>query len=335
MRLTTGSILFLTCVLFAQTQPGPVRKLVDAAPRLPLTAAEVHPAGLTIGYPSSVAMADDGTIYILQRPREPSRDIIPGVTADPVIAVDHNGHVLRAWGNGLFKIPHTIRIDKAGNIWTVDAGNSMVYEFTPAGKKLMEISIGEQPEKKTGFAGCTDIAFAPNGHLFITDGYGNSRVLEYSADGKRLHQWGSAGNGPGQFNQPHGIAIDDHGIVYVADRRNGRLQRFDMTGKYLGEWSNLGMVTTVAFRNGDLWIGTQEMSEPTSADGWMMKIDRSTGAILASVDSDHSHHVLNVAANGDLLAGARPNRPLWFHNAAKSDSRAGLILPLPASVGNR
>jgi DNA-binding beta-propeller fold protein YncE len=337
MRLQTASILFLTCAIFAET-PGPVRKLVDAAPHLPLTKTEITPgppAEWKIGYPSAVAMANDGTIYILQRPHETGREVIPGVTADPVIVVDGNGRVLRSWGNGLFKIPHTVRIDKGGNIWTVDSGNSMVYEFTPAGKKLMEISIGEQPVGKTGPAGSSDIAFAPNGHLFITDGYGNSRVLEYSADGKRLHQWGSPGNGPGQFNQPHGIAIDDHGIVYVADRRNGRLQRFDMSGKYLGEFSNLGMVTTVAFRNGDLWIGTQEMAEPTSADGWLMKIDRNSGAILASVESDHSHHVLNIAANGDLLSGARPNHPLWFHNAAKSDSRAALILPGPAPVGHR
>jgi hypothetical protein len=143
-------------------------------------------------------------------------------------------------------------------------------------------------------------------------------VLEYSADGKRLRQWGSPGNGPGQFNQPHGIAIDDRDIIYVADRRNGRLQRFDMAGKFLGEWSNLGMVTTVAFGNGDLWIGTQEMTEPTTADGWLMKIDRNTGAILASVESAHGHHVLNVAANGELLSGARPDHVLWFRRASEA-----------------
>ena len=100
-----------------------------------------------------------------------------------------------------------------------------------------------------------------------------------------------------------------------------------MSGKYLGEFSNLGMVTTVAFRNGDLWIGTQEMTEPTTADGWLLEIDRTSGAILASVVSDHSHHVLNIAANGDLLSGARPNHPLWFRKAPQSDSRAALILP--------
>jgi DNA-binding beta-propeller fold protein YncE len=306
MRIQTVSILALTCALYGQMQPGELRRMADRAPALPLSKVELKleapSAGWKIGYPSSVAMDQHGVIYVLQRDD----------TADPVIAVDHTGHVLRSWGKGLFKIPHAVRIDKDGNVWTVDAGNSMVYKFSPAGEKLMEISIGEQPEKKRGFSGATDIAFAPNGHLFISDGYGNSRVLEYSADGKRLRQWGSPGNGPGQFKQPHGVAIDDRNIIYVADRQNGRLQRFDMTGRYLGEWSNLGMVTTVAFRDGNLWIGTQEMSEPTSADGWLMKIDRDTGAILGRIESAHGHHVLNVNASGELLSGARPDQVLWF-----------------------
>jgi DNA-binding beta-propeller fold protein YncE len=194
----------------------------------------------------------------------------------------------------------------------VDASSSIVFKFTPQGKKLMEISVGGQPEGKSGFAGTTDIAFAPNGHLFISDGYGNARILEYTADGKRLREWGSAGTGPGQFRQPHGIAVDNEGIVYVADRQNGRLQRFDLTGKYLGEWANLGMVTTVVVRGGDLWIGTQQRNEPTSASGWLMKIDRRSGKILGYVGSEHGHHVVNVSSRGDLLSGARPDTILWL-----------------------
>jgi sugar lactone lactonase YvrE len=301
-------LVILTAVIAVQGQ-----ELVDAvavAPRLPLSKTEVKlqapSANWKIGYPSSVAMGKDGTIYVLQRDD----------TADPVIAVDRDGRVLRSWGKGLFKIPHAIRIDPQGNVWTVDAGNSMIYKFTTRGEKLMEISVGEQPAGKTGFTGTTDIAFAANGHLYISDGYGNARVLEYTAEGKRVRQWGDAGSGPRQFRQPHGIAIDDKGILYVADRQNGRLQRFDLNGKYLGEWDNLGMVTTVAFRDGALWIGTQSRSEPTSADGWLMKIDRKSGKILASVESAHGHHVLNVTAHGELLSGARPDTVLWFRASA-------------------
>jgi hypothetical protein len=90
------------------------------------------------------------------------------------------------------------------------------------------------------------------------------------------------------------------------------LQRFDLSGKYLGEWDHLGMVTTVAFKEGALWIGTQQRTDPTSADGWMMLIDRKTGKILGYTESAHGHHVLNLASRTDLLSGARPDTVLWF-----------------------
>src|SRR6185503_8114173 len=88
MRIQTASVLLLNCVLFAQTQPSALRKLVDAAPRAPFAKTELTPAPAAewkIAYPSAVAMADDGTIYILQRPHEAGREPIPGVSEDPVI----------------------------------------------------------------------------------------------------------------------------------------------------------------------------------------------------------------------------------------------------------
>ena len=198
-----------------------------------------------------------------------------------MLAVNRDGKIVRSWGKGLYKIPHSIRIDPEGNIWTVDSSSSMVLKFTPQGEKLMEISVGEQPAGRGATNGTTDIAFGPNGRLFISDGYGNARVLEYTPKGERVRQWGSAGTGPGQFRQPHGIAVDDRGIIYVADRQNARLQRFDLNGKYLGEWDDLGRVTTVAFRDGNLWIGTQFNNQPNEADGWHMKIDRKTASRCA------------------------------------------------------
>ena len=292
-----------------EAQAVTLHGLVEHAPALPLHRSGVKlqspGAGWEIGYPSSVAMDKAGLLYVLQR----------GDKADPVLVVDQNGRIIRSWGKGMFQIPHSIRIDPSGNIWTVDASSSMIFKFTPSGEKLMEISVGGQPAGKTGFAGTTDIAFAPNGHLYISDGYGNARILEYTGGGKRLREWGSAGTGPGQFRQPHGIAVDDSGIVYVADRQNGRLQRFDPTGKYLGMWANLGMVTTVSFSGGALWIGTQQRNEPTGAAGWLMKIDRRSGKILGHIDSAHGHHVVNVTARGDLLSGARPDTVLWFRPA--------------------
>ena len=247
-------------------------------------------------------MDNAGAIYVLHR----------GEMADPLLVLDRAGKILRSWGKGLYKIPHSIRIDPQGNVWTVDSGSSMVLKFSPQGEKLMEISVGEQPAGRGGTNGTSDIAFGPNGRIYISDGYGNARVLEYNAKGERIRQWGSAGTGPGQFNQPHGIAIDDQGIIYVADRNNARLQRFDLNGKYLGEWNHLGKVTAVAFRGGALWIGTQYRNVPNEADGWHMRIDRKTGQILELTESGRSHHVLNINANGELFSGARPDTPWWF-----------------------
>ena len=287
-----------------EAQTAALRALVAQTPKLPLQRTQIK-IQAEIGYPSSVAMDANGAIYVLQR----------GENADPVLVVNRDGKIIRSWGKGMYKIPHSIRIDSDGNIWTVDSSSSMVLKFTPEGRKLMEISVGEQPAGRTGASGTTDIAFGPNGRLFISDGYGNARILEYNSKGQRVKQWGRAGTGPGEFRQPHGIAVDDRGVIYVADRRNARLQRFDLDGKYLGEWDDLGRVTTVTFRDSTLWIGTQFNNEPNEADGWQMKIDRQTGKILGYVESGRSHHVLNVTARGELLSGARPDIVWWFHPA--------------------
>ena len=283
--------------------------LISSAPKLALERTQIKiqspGAGWELGYPSAVAMDAKGAIYVLQRSEK----------ADPVLVLNRDGKIIRSWGKGMYKIPHSIRIDPQGNVWTVDSSSSMVYKFTPQGQKLMEISVGEQPAGKTGAIGTTDIAFGPKGRIFISDGYGNARILEYNSKGERVRQWGSAGTGPGQFRQPHGIAIDDQNVIYVADRINARLQRFDLDGKYLGEWDDLGRVTAVSFRDGNLWIGTQLNSESNESDGWHMKIDRKTGKILGYVESGHGHHLLNVMKNGEMFAGARPDIVWWFHPA--------------------
>ena len=93
------------------------------------------------------------------------------------------GRILRTWGKGLYKIPHSIRVDPAGNVWTTDAASSMVYKFSREGKKLVEISVGGLPvAPRSEFCGTTDIAFASGGRIFISDGYANARILEYTPD---------------------------------------------------------------------------------------------------------------------------------------------------------
>jgi len=274
-----------------------LRAAVAAAPRLTsLTASALTVPGVELGMVSWVASARDGTIYLLQR----------GDKADPVIAIDRAGKVLRSWGRNRYVMPHAIRVDPQGNVWTTDAASSRVTKYSPTGQVLLQIEVGGQPSPcRNNFCGTTDIAFAANGHLFISDGYANARILEYSADGKKLAQWGTPGTGPGQFVLPHSIQIDPAGLVYVADRENGRVQRFDQTGKYVDEWvygKTFGLKADGDF----MWLATQPLQQPNLSPGWLLKVDTRTGRIAGWVPSA-GNHGLDVTVSGDLLLGPGPD----------------------------
>jgi DNA-binding beta-propeller fold protein YncE len=274
------------------------------APRLALEQIPLN----SVGTVSSVAMDRSGVIYVLQR----------GDKADPVIAVNREGKTLRSWGKGMFTVPHSVRVDANGNIWIVDAGSSVILKFTPEGKKLQEILVGETAVgDKCAFptlCGTTDIAFGPDGRLFISDGYGNARILEYSSAGKRVKVWGSAGTGPGQFQIPHGIAYDRN-TLYVADRGNSRVQRFDLDGRYLGEWTNLGRPFALKVAGGALWVSSM-VTKPA-----ILKVDLASGKILGQIESPGPHSI-DVSESGELVAsgccgGSNPNGYSLFSNALR------------------
>jgi DNA-binding beta-propeller fold protein YncE len=298
---------------FVLAQKG-VRQTVARAPELPYEVQElkVQPPQKEwrLGMVSWIAVDPSGLIYLLQR----------GKKADPVVVVNRQGRVVRSWGKGLFMMPHAIRIGPQGNIWTTDAGSSIVYEFSPTGRKLMQIEVGGQPtpcrdivaiEKgdrtPSGFCGTTDIAFARNGDLYITDGYANARVLEYTRSGRKVRQWGTLGKGPGQFRLPHSIQIDSSGVVYVSDRENGRVERFNLQGKYLGVWDHLGRVYSMKLKGDVLWLATQPLDLPVFSPGWILKLDRKTGRELGRVGVTGAHG-MDALADGELFFGPGPNR---------------------------
>src|SRR6202042_1330495 len=168
-----------------------IRAIIEASPKLPLQPTDLLiklPKDQELGMVSWLARdAKTGVTWLIQR----------GDKANPVIAVNKEGRVVRSFGKGLYKIPHAIRLDPEGNVWTVDAGSSTVIKFSPKGKKLLEIDGAGQPEPAISpFRGTTDVAFAPKGRIFISDGYANARILEYTADGKKVREWGGAGAGP-------------------------------------------------------------------------------------------------------------------------------------------
>jgi hypothetical protein len=318
-----SSVIGLFCLLlFAQVGPtlspaetearddaANLRALIEASPKLQLEQTDLAiklPKGQELGMVSWLARdAKTGVTWLIQR----------GDKADPVIAVDKEGRVLRSFGKGLYKIPHAIRLDSGGNVWTVDAGSSRVIKFSPKGKKLVEIDVGGQPiPALSAFGGTTDIAFAPKGRIFISDGYANARILEYTADGRKVREWGSSGSGPGQFHLPHCIVVDENNIVYVADRENGRIEKFDLDGKFLGEIPNLGRTYSLKLgTNGTLWAGMQPLNEPPGSPGWLVKLDRKTGKILGYVPVSEKAglHTVEDAGDGQPMTDVG-NRAVWF-----------------------
>jgi len=180
---------------------------------------DTMPDGWRFGRVFAVATNRDGTeVFVFQR----------GPKADPLIVFDATGKYLRSWGKGMFERPHGIRVDRENNVWITDDIGHQIMKFTPQGKLLLTLGVKGKPgtDDKT-FRRPTDIAFAPNGDFYVSDGYGNSRVVKFSKDGRYLTTWGKAGTGPGEFNTPHSIAVDSKGTVYVSDRENNRIQIFD------------------------------------------------------------------------------------------------------------
>jgi len=161
----------------------------------------------------------------------------------PVIVFDRDGNFLRSWGEGSIRRAHGITIDADEMVWLTDDLHHTVRKFTPDGKLLLTIGDPDKPaELQSGkpFNRPTHVAICPkSGYLFVSDGYGNSRVHKYAPDGTYVMSWGEAGTDPGQFNLPHNLVTDRDGLVYVADRENHRVQIFDGKGGYQGQWNNL------------------------------------------------------------------------------------------------
>jgi sugar lactone lactonase YvrE len=249
----------------------------------------------------------------------------------PLLVVDRQGRIVRGWGKGLVTVPHNVKVDGEGNIWTADAGPGTVLKFSPEGAVLLRVVLGDTPTPASGgcaflanpgngnldFCGATDVTTTADGRIFVIDGYGKKRVLEYSARGDtRVREWGGPGTAPGTFGLPHGLATDGR-VLYVADRDGGRIERFDLSGRLLGEWSHVGNPGSLTYANGALWaaVASPAPAPPaaappppagTPAGGrgpWVIKIDPSNGAILgksptAGTDSIH------VTAAGEVYSGA-------------------------------
>jgi len=188
------------------------------------------PDGMKLGEVAAIAVDDRDRVYVFNR------------STNPMVVFDRDGNFLSTWGQELFKWPHGLHIGPDQSIYCTDEGSHTVCKCTLDGKLLMRIGVpGEAAPRMScrPFNRCTHTALAPNGDIYVSDGYGNAAVHKFSPDGKHLLSWGGPGCDKGQFNLPHNIHCDADGLVYVADRENHRIQIFDGDGRYQGQWNNL------------------------------------------------------------------------------------------------
>ena len=245
-------------------------------PTLPNSAAGVPAGPWNFIQVASVAVTMRGAILVLHR------------GAHPIMEFESGGKFVRSWGDGMFSegkvgaIPaaawtedkshysavygpagcascgaHSVRVDPQGNIWAIDAPGHIVYKMNPEGKEIMRLGAkGVSGTGPNNFNLPTDVAFAANGDLYVSDGYGSARVVKYSRDGKYLLEWGTRGKGPGEFGLPHNLVTDAQGRVYVTDRDNQRIQVFDSTGKFLSQWTGTGGISGLAItKDQRIWTG--------------------------------------------------------------------------------
>jgi NHL repeat-containing protein len=242
----------------------PQREPLDRAPRndLPQPYRTTRdwgqlPPGVKWAAVTAIEPAPDGTIFVVHRCVANS---CAGRSEDPILKFDADGRLLRSWGSGLFIFPHGATVDPQGNLWVTDARGEngkghQVFKFDPNGKILM--TLGKAGVSGSGpdlFDQPTDVVVAPSGDVFVTDSHRNgtnNRVVKLTSDGRFVKEWGAKGSGRGQFSEPHTIAIDSRGRLFVGDRENNRIQIFDQNGVYLDEWRQFGRPSGIAIAHGD------------------------------------------------------------------------------------
>ncbi|GEP42228.1 peptidyl-alpha-hydroxyglycine alpha-amidating lyase family protein [Brevifollis gellanilyticus] len=227
MRLIT-----LFCLMLGVASAQPAHEVVADWLKLP----EGHVLGLCAG----VGVDAQNRVFVFHRSgRKWSNPFPKEPIAEPTISVidGATGKLLYSWGAGLFIMPHGLTADHEGNLWLTDVGLHQVFKFKPEGKQLLVLGEAGKPGADQGhFNLPTDVAVLKDGSFYVSDGYKNTRVMKFNAEGKFEFEWGAKGEGPGQFNLPHGIAMDAQGRVIVCDRENERLQVFDARGVFIEEW---------------------------------------------------------------------------------------------------
>ncbi len=252
------------------------------------------PEEISLGWVAAVAVDSLDRVYVYSR------------SDNPVVVFDREGNFLCSWGQDLLQDAHGIYIEADDTIWCVERETHCVRKVTTDGMLLMTIGTPNQEGEREGepFRLPTDIGFDAEGHIYVSDGYGNARVHKFSPTGELIYSWGEPGSGPGQFDLPHCVRVDRRGRVLVADRANNRIQIFDTSGNYVEEWGDLNHPDTI-------------------------HIDADDIVYIAEMDQ----RISILSLDGELLArwgdGVRREAPGQFHGCPHgiwTDSRGDLYV---------
>lgn len=262
----------LAMVLFASGQP--VTAQVSTNPYRAVYGWEKVPASRgKVGVIAGIYMDPGGKhLWMLSR-CEGDGNACLNSKVDPVLKFDLDGNLVKSFGAGLFNWPHGFFVDHEGNVWVTEgapAGEArgveghkagkghQVFKFSPEGKVLMTLGQAGVPgDDQTHFNGPSHVLVTPNGEIWVTDGHrgGNNRLVKFTKEGKFLMQVGggvkSATMERGLFNDPHHIAIDSQGRLFISDRGNNRIQIFDQQGKHIAVWTQFGRPSAIAIDKDD------------------------------------------------------------------------------------
>jgi DNA-binding beta-propeller fold protein YncE len=298
MKKFLSVIVILLCLNAASSAQTPKFKYEFTKFGAPFPDATGKPADTV-----SVATDGKGMIYVLRRSQA------------PVLVYNREGKLLNSWGTDLFVDDHNIDVDRNGFIWIGDRNGGVEYKFTKEGKQVMAIGtkgVKGDDASQSGFNRPSDTFVAPNGDVFVADGYDNHRIVQFSKDGKFIKVIGGVpGKGPGQLQGLHGVLMDSKGRLIVLDRRDSdpRVSVWDpQTGKMIEEWGPLGLETGSGFTmdNTDTFYvaDTSGRQMITLKDGKI--IDRITGiepqAHQLSWDSgDGSIYIADTGVPGGMI----------------------------------
>ncbi|HPA18211.1 MAG TPA: peptidyl-alpha-hydroxyglycine alpha-amidating lyase family protein [Verrucomicrobiae bacterium] len=270
------------------------------------------PAAFAWGAMSGVTVDERDQVYTFNR-------------SEPTVQVyGMDGTLIRSWSTANPKGTHHIRLGPDGSVWVTDFRSHLVQKYSPGGKLLLTLGTANQKGcDESHFSGPTDIAFLSNGDVFISDGYGNRRVVRFDGRGRFIKAWGNEGTGPGQFALPHSIAVNSKDRVYVADRNNGRIQVFDADGNVLAVWDGLLMPWGLTMtRQDEIWVcGSSRVRQPDGS-GWV--VSPPPDQLLMKLDSA-GKVLLRAALNKPAVPPAKPGEVDWVH-AVALDSKGNIYL---------